>query len=456
MPQGRADLNGAATGREAFTTYRDAVNPRFARVLRLLGLDRTWVRGEGVVLEDSTGRRVVDALAGYGAVTVGHNHPRVVAAVRDALDRGLPGMVHFQAPPLAGALARELLRRAPDSLGKVFFTNSGTEGIETAIKLARAATGRAVLASTHGAFHGFSTGALSIVGHDPYRERFGPLLESRRVPFGDLEALERALAPRDVAAFFVEPVQGKGVVIPPPGYLREAQRLCQGHGTLFAADEVQTGIGRCGAFLASVEEGADEPDVVVVSKALSGGMIPVGAVLVRDRVWNATFSSIDRALVHSSTFHQAPLAMRVALEVLSIVHDERLAERSAQQGAALLRELDALRAEHRSLGAVRGRGLLIAIDLVPARPLRGRFESMLWPQAFLMALLGEGAVLAQVVNQRSATVKFTPPLVLDDAARALIVRGVSTALARVDTGTLDGSLGALRRMTVNLLRPRAG
>jgi len=474
--------HGADPGTDAadFRDYRDFVNPRFARVLRLLGFDRTFVRGEGAHLFDRSGRCVIDALGGYGAVSVGHNHPVVVAALRTALDRALPGMVHFETPPLVGQLARELLRRAPDSLGKVLFTNSGTEGIESAIKLARAATGRAALLSCDGAFHGFTTGALSLVGHEPYRAGFGPLLDSRRVSFGDLAALERELWKRDVAAFVVEPVQGKGVHVPPPGYLREAQQLCHRHGTLLVVDEVQTGIGRCGTFLAStVDEpmaadasnvnapradrsagpmtmagtrfGADEPDIVVLSKALSGGMIPVGAVLVRDRVWNATFSSLDRALVHSSTFHQAPLAMSVALAVLEIVDRERLAERSLECGERLRRELEALRPRHRSLGDVRGRGLMIAFDLLPPRPLRGKLEPMLWPQSFLMSLYGEG-VLAQVVNQRSATVKLTPPLVLSDDNVTEIVRAIDRSLARVDSSVLDGSFTALRRMTANLLR----
>jgi len=432
--------------------YRDFVNPRFARVLKLLGFDRAFVRGEGAHLFDGDGRRIIDALGGYGAVSVGHQHPGVVDAIRRALDRGLPGMVHFHVPPLVGELAKELLRRAPPSLGKVLFTNSGTEGIEAAIKLARAATGRAALLSCDRGFHGFTTGALSLVGHEPYRAGFGPLLESRRVPFGDLASLEQALSPRDLAAFVVEPVQGKGVFPAPADYLRDAQRLCHRHGTLLVVDEVQTGVGRCGAFLASASDGADDPDIVVVSKALSGGMIPVGAVLVRDSIWSSTFSSLDRALVHSSTFHQAPLAMSVALAVLDIVDREKLADRSLAMGRRIRCGLESLRPRHRSLGAVRGRGLMIAFDLVPPRPLRGRLEPMLWPQSFLMALADEG-VLAQVVNQRSATVKFTPPLVLDDADADAIVAAADRALVKVDRGVLDGSFASLRRMAANLLLP---
>lgn len=431
--------------------YRRFVNPRWARALRLIGCDRNWIRGEGIHLIDDRGARVIDAVAGFGAASVGHGHPAVVAALHEALDRGAPGMVHFGIPPLAGTLAEALLDRAPPCLGKVLFTNSGTEGIEAAIKLCRAATARETIVACDRGFHGFTTGSLSLVGVESLREPFGSLLPCRRVPFGDLAALERALAPRDAAAFVTEPVQGKGVHAPPPGYLSEAQRLCRRAGTMFVADEVQTGFGRCGAMFQSAADGAEEPDLIVVSKALSGGMVPVGAVLVRNRVWNATFSSIERALVHSSTFHQAPLAMSAALAVLRIIDDERLVDRSAHMGERLRAGLERLRLRHRSLGAVRGRGLMVAIDLVPARPLRGRLESMLWPQGFLMSLLGDGGVLAQVVSQRSATVKFTPPLIIDEAAVDRIVAATDAALSRADSGVIDGSLATLGRMARNVL-----
>lgn len=428
------------------------MNPKWARVLRLVGCDREWVRGEGVHLVDAAGNRVIDAVAGYGAAAVGHNHPRVIKAMHDALDRAAPGMVHFGIPALAGALAAALRRRAAPSLGKVLFTNSGTEGIEAAIKLSRASTGREVIISCHNGFHGFTTGALSLVGVASLRDGFGSLLPSRLVPFGDRTALERALAPRDAAAFVVEPIQGKGVHIPAPGFLADAQRLCRRAGTLLVIDEVQTGFGRCGSMLESMRQGVDEPDMVVVSKALSGGVIPVGAVLARDRVWSAMFSSIDRALVHSSTFHQAPLAMSAALAVLEIIDDESLVERSAALGERLLRGIESLRGRHRSLGEVRGRGLMVAIDLVPARPLRGRLESMLWPQGFVMSLLSEGAVLAQVVNQHSATVKLTPPLVIHEEAVDRVVAAIDLALDRADSGVIDGSLGTLARMARNMVR----
>ncbi|MBX3356566.1 MAG: aspartate aminotransferase family protein [Phycisphaeraceae bacterium] len=443
-------INGAAGSR----AYRTFINPRWARVLRLIGCERTWVRGERVWLEDTEGGRVLDAIGGYGAATVGHHHPHVARSLHDAIEGGAPGMIHFGVPPRAGHLAERLLEIAPRSLTRVFFTNSGTEGIELAIKMARASTGRDRLLACDHAFHGFSTGSLSLCGHEPYREGFGTLLPSHRVPFGDLAALEQALAPRDVAGFVIEPIQGKGVYIPTADYLAEAQRLCHRAGSLCIVDEVQTGFGRCGSLFASQADGAIEPDIMVVSKALSGGMIPVGAVLASERAWGAVFSSLDRAMVHGSTFHQAPLAMAAAHAVLDVIDGERLVERSAHLGERLRTQLEALRSHHRTLGAVRGRGLMVALDLVPPRPLRSRLEHMLWPQAFVMALLDEGGVLAQVVNQRSATIKFTPPLVIDDREVTLIVQAVDRALARVDGGALETTLGTLGRMAMNLMRSR--
>ncbi|MEI6474824.1 MAG: aspartate aminotransferase family protein, partial [Planctomycetota bacterium] len=284
--------------------FAEHVNPRFATVLRTIGFDRFFVRAEGQYLWDAEGHRYLDFLGGYAVCNVGRNHPTVKQALRDCLDMNLPSMVQFDAPPLAGMLARELTRRIGRGLDRVYFTNSGTEGVEAAIKFARTATGRPGILFADRAFHGLTMGALSLNGCQSFRQGFGPFLpETRMVRFGDLADLEGALRAGDVAAFIVEPVQGKGVHIAPEGYLAEASRLCHQYGALFIADEVQTGICRTGKFLAIDHDPGCEPDIVVLSKALSGGLIPVGAVLVRQRIWDKTFSSLDRAIVHSSTFH---------------------------------------------------------------------------------------------------------------------------------------------------------
>ena len=237
------------------------------------GLTRTFVRGEGAELFDESGRAYLDFVAGFGSLNLGHNHPDVVAAVTSALSQQAPGFSPGSVNPLAAALAERLVAITPRGLEIVFFTNSGAESIEAALKLARAATGRSGLLSCQGSFHGKTFGALSVTGNRTYQGPFGPLVpDCQAIPYGDVKALELALATRRHAAFVVEPIQGEGgMVTPPPGYLAEAHRLCREAGTLFIADEVQTGLGRTGPLFA-VERDGIEPDILTLAKSLGGGL----------------------------------------------------------------------------------------------------------------------------------------------------------------------------------------
>ena len=266
-------------GAEALDLHAQTINPQFVRLLRTIGFDRRWARAEGAYLWDADGNRYLDLIGGFGMFNLGRNNPRVREALIEALELERPGSVQLGVDSLPALLAEELLRRAPASVERALFTNSGTESVEAALKLGRAATGRSrVLSAEHG-FHGLTLGALSATASPEFASRFGPLLPGfERVPWDDPEALERELAREDVAVFIVEPVQGKGVNIP-AGYLEGAQELCRRYGTLFCVDEVQTGFGRTGKMLA-LEHWRLEPDLITVAKSLSGGYVPVGALLM--------------------------------------------------------------------------------------------------------------------------------------------------------------------------------
>ena len=272
--------------------YADHVNPHWVKLLRLLEMDIKYEYCAGAELFATQGRRILDFLSGYCVHNTGHNHPAIVSALRDELDKSGPVMLQSNVPELAGELAERLCRLAGGGFSKVFFASSGSEGVETAIKFARAHTGRAGLLSCDRAFHGLTCGALSLMNGEYWRKGFGPLLpETATVPFGDLAALEKELATKRYAAFFVEPIQAEGGIrVPEPGYLRKAQDLCRRYGSLIVADEVQTGMFRTGPFLASHHFGIT-PDVVVLAKALSGGLVPVSAVLMSDAVHTSVFSS---------------------------------------------------------------------------------------------------------------------------------------------------------------------
>jgi ornithine--oxo-acid transaminase len=414
----------AARGDESVDLWAKTINPQFARVLKTIGFDRTWVRAEGAYLWDSKDRRYLDMLGGFGMFNVGRNNPRVRAALVEALELDLPGGVQLGASPLPPLLAEELLRRTPERLERVLFCSSGTEAVEAALKLGRAATGRPRVISLEHAFHGLTLGSLSANGNPEFTSRFGPLLPGfDRVPLGDLDALETELRRDDVAVFLVEPVQGKGVYLPPDGYLGAAQELCRRYGTLFCVDEVQTGFGRTGRLFAFEHWGL-EPDLVTVAKSLSGGYVPVGALMMSRAVHEAVFDSMENAFSHGSTFAPNELAMAAGLATLAELDDQGLVERAALLGRRLLELTEPLRERHPVVRDVRGLGLMWAIEFgEPASHARSyrlveRFQPGLFSQLVVVPLFREHRVLIQVAGHGLQVVKGLPPLVVteDDLA----------------------------------------
>src|SRR5881275_1420755 len=347
---------------EDLDLWARTINPQFVRVLRTIGFDRTWARAEGAYLYDADGARYLDLLGGFGMYGVGRNNPSVRRALTEALELETPGMLAMGTTLLPGLLAEALIGLAGGRIERCLFTSSGTESVEAAIKLGRAATGRARVLSAESGFHGLTLGSLSANGNDAFTSRFGPLLPGfERVPFGDLEALELELRREDVALFLVEPVQGKGCTLPPPGYLEGAQALCRRYGTLFAVDEVQTGFGRTGKLFAFEHWGL-EPDLVPIAKSLSGGYVPVGALLLSRAVHEAVFDSMEHAVSHGSTFAPNELAMAAGLATLHELESEQLVERTAAQGERLLELTRPFVEEFDVVAGVRGLGLMWAME----------------------------------------------------------------------------------------------
>ena len=421
---GGAALYGAASPEalydEVSENYRTYLNPPLARVMKLSG-SPVEVSAEGCTITDHTGKTYLDFAGGYGVFTLGHRHPRVVAAVREQLDRiALSGRTMFN--PLMGRLAKRLAGLAPGDLSICFFANSGTEAVEGALKLARAATRRPVIVATDGAFHGKTLGALSVSGRDAFREPFGPLLaDVRRVPFGDAGAVHAALDDT-VAAVIVEPIQGEGGVNEPPaGYLRAVRGLCDRSGAVLIADEVQTGLGRCGALFACDREGV-VPDVIALAKGLSGGVIPIGAYVARPAVWNAAYKQAP--LLHTSTFGGGELACAAALAALDVLVDDDLAANARERGAQLLAGARATMARHPAVIAdVRGAGLLVGVEL--------RSEG--YGGTIIPELLKRGVTAAWTLNAQRV-IRLEPPLIVTAAQIDTAVRAFDAAVAAAFAG----------------------
>jgi ornithine--oxo-acid transaminase len=434
---------------ESFALHERYLNTQHARVLRTIGFDRRYVRAEGSYLWDDEGNRYLDLLSGYGVFAVGRNHPTIVAALREVLEGELPSLVQMDVSLLAGILAERLVATFPGGLDKVFFCNSGAEAVEAAIKFARYATGRSGIVYCEHAFHGLTMGAVSLNGDDIFQEGFGPMLPGcRRIPFNDLAALERALAKRDVAAFIVEPIQGHGVHVAGPEYLREAGRLCRQHGTLFVADEVQTGLGRTGRMWA-VEHWNAEPDMILMAKALSGGFVPVGAVGMRKDTFDKLFSSMVRAPVHGSTFSKNNLAMAAGIATLRVLKEENLVEHAAKLGEGLIADLRALIDKHEFLHDVRGKGMMIALEFGQPKSLSLRAawklleaaQPGLFSQMITIPLFSRHRILSQVAGHGCNVVKFLPPLVISEEDRRWIRTACDEVIA--DTHKVPGSIWEL-------------
>ncbi|MFQ6006375.1 MAG: aspartate aminotransferase family protein [Woeseia sp.] len=422
MPLDIAALLADAEG-NGHELFRRHVNPRLAQVLRTIGFDRSYVRGSGAYLWDSHGNKYLDMISGYGVFSVGRNHPDIRRALADYLATDYPSLVQLDTPVLCGLFAEALKQRIPYDLDAVYFTNSGNEGIEAAIKFARCATRRPAVLYCRKAFHGLTNGALSLCGDDSFRRGFAPLLpHCRQVEFDDLGSLEIALGAGDVAAFVVEPIQGKGVNIPARGYLPAAAELCHKHGALFIADEVQTGVGRSGKFLALEHDEGVEPDIVVMSKALSGGYVPVGAVLARRWIYDKVFSSMERAVVHSSTFGKGGLGMVAGLATLACLDEHNLMERAARMGDVIGEGIQGMASRFEFIREVRWRGVMLGIEFEAAKSLAlrsawamaHRLDANLFPQAITMPLFNDHRVLTQVAGHNIDVVKLLPPMVISE------------------------------------------
>jgi ornithine--oxo-acid transaminase len=410
---------------EQIELHKKHVNPALARVLQIIDYDVAYTRGEGAYLYDIDGNRYLDFLAGYGVYQLGRSHPVLKKALHDLLDLDRPNLIQMDCPLLAGLLAERLTERAGRAypgLDAVFFTNSGAEAVEASLKFARAATKRDRFVYLDHAFHGLTLGALSVNGSEHFRSGFGTLLPATSVPLNDLSALERELTKKDVAAFIAEPIQGKGVYMPSDGFLPEAQRLCRKHGTVFIVDEIQAGLGRTGRFFGGEHWGL-EPDIVPISKALSGGYVPVGAVLMRRDLHKKTFSGLERCVVHSNTFGMNELAMGAGLATLEVLESENLIENAACEGERLREGLLEMVDRYEMLHDVRGKGLMIGIEFGPPRSLKLKaawkaLETMqagLFAQLVVMGLMRDHRLLSQVSGHRVNIIKFLPPLILTDA-----------------------------------------
>jgi ornithine--oxo-acid transaminase len=448
---------------DKFDLHEQFLNNQMVRVLKTIGYDRHYKKAVGQYLYDQEGTEYLDLLSGFGVFAIGRNHPTVIEALKETLTLELPNLVQLDVSILSGLLAKEILKTTHENLTKMFFCNSGTEAVEAAIKFARFTTKRDKIVFCEHGYHGLTMGALSLNGENIFKEGFGSLLPNcEAIPFNDLVALEKALSGKDVAAFIVEPIQGKGVNLPDDNYLPEVERLCKQYGTLFVADEVQTGLGRTGKFWA-VDHWSVQPDMICMAKALSGGFVPVGGVAITDRIMDTVYNRMDRAVVHGSTFAKNNMAMAAGLATLHVIENEKLVENSFTRGNALINNLNAMSENYEFLKEARGKGMMIAIEFQQPKSLTlkaawAMLEAAnkgLFCQMITIPLFKEHHILTQVAGHGMNVVKLLPPLNLNQKDCDNIVDAFDKTIA--DTHKIGGSIWDLgKNLAGHALKNRKG
>lgn len=417
--------------------HKEYGNSGLATLMGLLDFDKHFVKASGVNVWDSDGKEYLDFLGGYGALNIGHNHPRLL----EALDKvkTLPGLLQASLPALAGALAHNLAQITPGELQRSFFCNSGAEAVEGALKLARAATGRTDIIFCKNSFHGKTFGALSVTGREKYQKPFEPLLPGcHPVPFGDTGALEKAMKAFNPAAFIVEPIQGEGgIIMPPEGYLARAQKICKKYGALLIVDEIQTGLGRTGKMFACEHEGV-EPDVLCLAKSLGGGVMPIGAFITRDNIWKKAYGSLDKATLHTSTFGGNARAAAAGLATLEVIYRENLVEEAHKKGQFFIEKLNLLKNKYPLIKDVRGKGLMIGLEFDQPGGLSnkisfgitGKLSHEYTASIIAAELLNEYGIITAYTLNNPNVIRLEPPLTVTMGQLEAVCSALDRILSR--------------------------
>jgi ornithine--oxo-acid transaminase len=428
--------DATARGDETLDLAARHLDPSLVDVLRILGFDERYASAQGSHLYDADGRAYLDFHTGEGFASLGHNHRDVREVLQATLAADLVDGVQIHYSPLAGMLAEALSQRLPEGLDAVFFASTGAEAVDSAMKFARAATGRPRFVSCDDGFHGVTLGPLSLVGDEFFKDGFGPLLTGcARVAFGDLAGLEAELRSGDVAAFVVEPVQGRMVTLPPADYLRGAQELCRRYGTMFVLDEIQTGLGRTGRWFA-LEHWDLQPDFVLVGKALSGGYMPIAAMVTTRAIYQRAVGTLERSYVHQSTYGRNRLSAAAGLATMRIIERDRLVENAQRMSAFLQQGLAELRQRYEMVKEVRASGLMIGIELCAPSSRVGKLNwrlmhmasEGLFPQLIVIPLHRDHGVITMAAGKNDV-IKLLPPLTLSESEARSFLGALDAVLA---------------------------
>jgi len=434
------------------------LNSGLTTMFGLLDFDKLFVKANRCQVWDSQGQVYLDFLGAYGALNIGHNHPHLLKALEQV--REWPNLLQASLGALSGALAHNLAAITPDNLQRCFFCNSGAEAVEGALKLARAATGKQRLVYCDDSFHGKTMGALSVTGRIKYQQAFQPLVtETISVPFGDLAGLEEVLQDKKAAAFILEPIQGEGGInVPPAGYLSAAKEICKKYDTLMILDEIQTGLGRTGSMFAFDQENL-APDILCLAKSLGGGIMPIGAFITGDNIWNKAYGGMEKALLHTSTFGGNTWAAAAAIATLEVIYEENLVDNAKEVGDYLLAGLRRLQEKHSLIKDVRGRGLLTGIEFSQTEGLASKATfglvnklSQEYLGSFIAGeLLNKNQIITAYTLNNPNVIRLEPPLCVTKSEIDTLLDSLDSVLSKHSSFTGLAASGA-KTMIKSLFR----
>jgi len=437
--------------------YSDYVNSGLASMLGLLNFDKNFVKAEGCYVWDSDGKKYIDYLGAYGALALGHNPPEIQEALSKVKHK--PNLLQASLSTYAAVLGHNLAQIAPKGLKHCFFCNSGAEAVEGALKAARAATGKSKIISCEGSFHGKTFGALSATGREKYQKPFAPLVPGfEKVPYNDLNALEEKLKSKDVAAFIVEPIQGEGgIIVPDPGYLKKAQELCHHYNALIIFDEIQSGMGRTGKLFACEYDNVS-PDIMTLAKSLGGGIMPIGAFITTEEVWNRAFGGMEKALLHTSTFGGNTWACAAGIASINTIVEKNLPQNALEMGEHLLKGLRELKERYPIIKDVRGRGLMVGFELnTPQGGLLnkvtgGAIGNLYKEYAGAMVageLLNKHQIITAYTLNNPNVIRLEPPLIITKQDIDALLNALEDILSK-NKGLLGLTLSTVKTATSSL------
>lgn len=396
--------------------YKNYHNKSLARLLKFSGYDKVEVSAKGLYVQDSDGKKYLDCAGGYGVFVAGHNHPYIIEKVSSQLHK-MPLSSKVFLNPVLAELCEKLADIAPEGLKNSFICNSGAEAVEGAIKTARLATGKIEIISTINAFHGKTFGALSASGRELYKTPFEPLMKHfKHIAFGNAKSLEQAIT-KDTAAFIVEPVQGEGgIITPPDGYFEQVQEICKKAGVLLIIDEIQTGFGRTGKMFAC-EHWSVKPDLMTIAKALGGGVMPIGAFMGTEKVWECFKNN---PVLHTSTFGGNQLACSAAIATLEVIEKENLVQNALLQGKYLLTRLHELKEKYPEIiREVRGMGLLAGVCM----------HKQGYSGSVIFEMIKDGIIAVYTLNNPEV-IRLEPPLIISKKEIDIAISAFERALQK--------------------------